>query len=177
VDLVQQVFRAQIGRAQFRAGIVYNFLGEPQPFGDCQRVGAPRQAKNQMIGGFERVQVEFEAGVDDAFGGMRESFQLRVMRRDDVGNPAFQQVGEHRPRQRGAFLRVGARAELVQQHQRAVIRALEDAHKLADVPGERGKRLLDGLFIADVGENVAEQAQARAGLRRNLHAGLRHQHQ
>jgi len=128
VNFVQQVFRAQIAWAQFRACVVYYFLRKPQPFRDCQRVGAPGQTQNQVIGGFERVKVKFEAGVDDAFGGMRESFQLRVMRGDYAGYPAIQQVGQHRPGQRGAFLRVGARSQLIQQHQRAVIRALENAH-------------------------------------------------
>ena len=70
--------------------------------------------------------------------------------------------------ERGAFIGVGGGAELVDEDERAFTVALgckfNDAVDVADVRGEGGEILLDGLRVADVGEDAGEDGQA-CGLR------------
>ena len=56
----------------------------------------------------------------------------------------------------------------------AVVRLLEDADDVGDVPRKGAERLLDGLLVADVGVDVVEQRQLRAGLDRDVQPRLRH---
>ena len=84
---------------------------------------------------------------------------------------------EQRLGQRRTLGRIRAGAELVEQHQAAGSGGVDDAHDRAQVPAERGERLRDGLLVADVGEDVAEDRQAAAGRRRHVQPGLVHQRQ
>ena len=43
--------------------------------------------------------------------------------------------------------------------------------------GESGKRLLDGLLVADIGEDIVEHRQFRAALGRDVQPALGHHHQ
>ena len=61
-------------------------------------------------------------------------------------------------RQGRTFLRVGAGTQFIQQHQRGAPGFEQDAHNVADMPGKSGKRLLDGLLIADISEDIGEKA-------------------
>ena len=76
--------------------------------------------------------------------------------------------------ERRAFLRVGRGAQLVQQHQRTAVGLARDAVHVGDVRGKRGKVALDGLRIADVGVDGAEDGQARIR-RGHGQTGLRHE--
>ena len=69
----------------------------------------------------------------------------------------------------------GAGAQLVEQHQGIPVRPLQDAHGVGHVRGEGGQVLLDALLIADVREDLAEDAEFRADPRRNVQAGLPHE--
>jgi len=165
----------QFGRVNFLPGCGDDAWVEPQAVCDRQRVGAPRQTDYQFVGWTECVQVEFEAGVGDAFGGMGVRFQLGVMRGDNGRDSLFEHVVEYGARQSGTFLGVGASAELVQEDKRTVVGTLEDPRQLGDMPGEGRKRLLNGLLIADVSKNIPKDADPRTGLGGNLQPGLRHQ--
>ena len=52
---------------------------------------------------------------------------------------------------------------------------LDDPGDRAEVAGERREALGDRLLVADVGEDVAEDRQPRAGLGRDVEAGLVHE--
>ena len=67
---------------------------------------------------------------------------------------ALHQVAQDGARQGGAFLRVGAGAQFIQHHQCAAVGHAQDAHDVGDVPGKGGKGLFDGLFVADIGEDL-----------------------
>ena len=54
---------------------------------------------------------------------------------------------------------------------------LDDPGDRAEVARERREALGDRLLVADVGEDVAEDRQPRAGLGRDVEAGLVHQAQ
>ena len=67
---------------------------------------------------------------------------------------------QHGARQGGAFLRIGACTQFIQQMTRVSgLGASEDAHNVGDMPGEGGKGLLDGLFIADIRKDIVEQTE------------------
>ena len=78
-----------------------------------------------------------------------------------VGHTALQQVGEDGARQRGALLRVGARAQFVQDApaSRCPL-CFEDADDVGDVTAEGAQRLLDGLLVADVGIDRRESSDS-----------------
>ena len=90
------------------------------------------------------------------------------------GDAAPEQVRQDRACQRGAFLRVRARAQLVQDHQRVLVGFLQDLDDIGDVPGEGGEGLFDGLLVADVCIDGCETGQFRAGLGRDVQAALCH---
>ncbi len=97
------------------------------------------------------------------------------MRGDKGDAAALDQVAQDGARQGRAFLRVGARAELIEDHQRAGIGLLQDADDVGDMPAEGGQRLLDGLLIADIGVDRVEAGQLGAALSRDVQAALRHE--
>ena len=105
---------------------------------------------------------------------MSESLQLRVMGGHEGGDAACEQVREDGTRQGGALLRVRARAEFIQDHQRTLVGFLQDMDDVGDVAGEGGEGLLDGLLVADVRVDGGKAGQFRAGLGRDVQPALRH---
>ena len=70
------------------------------------------------------------------------------------------EVAQDRAGQGRPFLRVGAGAQLVHQHQRPPGGLTHDAQQVGDVGAERGKRFLDALLVADVGVDAVEPGEA-----------------
>ena len=56
-----------------------------------------------------------------------------------------------------------------------VIDLFEDANDIRDVTAECAERLLDGLFIADIGIDRVEEGQFRTALRGDVQSALRHE--
>ena len=108
---------------------------------------------------------------------MGEGFEFGIVRGDEGGDAAFEQVREDGTRQRRTFLWIGASAEFVQDDQGAAVGLLQDVDDVGDVAGEGGEGLLDGLLVADVGVDGLEAGQLRAGLGRDVQPGLSHQRQ
>jgi hypothetical protein len=107
-------------------------------------------------------------GVDVAGGdlerrlGERERLHLREMRREHHAGTAFEKVGQHAGRERGAFDRIGPGAGLVEDDEAARSRLVSDRCEVGCMRGERREIALDRLRIANVGEDGAEARQARA---------------
>jgi len=156
--------------------VVKDVLRQTQPFGDEQRVGTAGDTDGEVIGRAQGLKVKFHAGVYHARCGVRQGLKFGVMRGDEAGNTFFHQVQQDGARQGRAFLRVGAGAKFVQQHQRFGARAFKDAHDVGDMPGESGEGLLDGLLIADISKYVVKEAQLGTRLRGDVQPGLRHHH-
>ena len=116
-DVVQHLVGAQVQRVDLTLRIGDDLLGKSEPRGNGQGVGAPGQADGQLVGRAQRLHVEFQRGIDHARRAVGERLQLGVVRGDEGRHAARQQVAEDGARQRGAFLRVGARAQLVQDDQ------------------------------------------------------------
>ena len=94
-----------------------------------------------------------------------------MLRQDE----AAEEVGDG-DGQRRAFFGIGGRAQLVEQHQRMRGGVVRDEIDVGDVRGKRRQVLLDGLVVADVGEDGVEDGQLGA-VGRNRNARLRHQRQ
>ena len=86
-----------------------------------------------------------------------------------------EQLLQQRAGQRRALGRVGTGAEFVQQDEGLRAGGLDDAHDVGHVRREGGERLFDRLLVADVGEDVVEDGDARAGLGGHGQSGLGHQ--
>ena len=92
------------------------------------------------------------------------------MRGRDHARAAIGERLEAGLRDGGALARVGARADLVEQHQRARAGFVDDAREVGHVRGERREALADVLLVADVGEHRVEPIDPRAGLGRHEQA-------
>ena len=171
------VFKPHLIAREPLVRILNQRLRKAQLAGHFKCVRFARHADRQPIGRPQRFNVEFHRRVFHALRAERIGLQLAVMRGREGVDPALQERIENRHRQRRALSRVGARAELVEQHQRARRDLIQNAHDVRHVRGEGRKRLLDRLLVADVGKYLVKNRKFRAVGRGNLHARLRHQRQ
>ena len=176
-DLVQQGLGLTRLRRDVGAGSVEDFRWHAQALGDRQGVGPSGSADHQPIGRRERLDVELDARVLDARHGLGVALQLGIVRRGDDVGAAFAQEIEQRPSDRRALLWVGARAELVEQDQRAAVGFAQHSHNARDVARKRGEALLQALLVADVGLHPLEDRHQRALVGGHEQTGLRHQRQ
>ena len=86
------------------------------------------------------------------------------------------EVSSDRHGQSRALLRIGRRAQFVQQHQRLRGGGARNQINVGDVRGESRKILLNRLVVANVGQHGIEHRKLRA-VRGNREPGLRHQRQ
>ena len=121
----------------------------------------PGRSVMQPVGRRERLRVEAEAARRHRLGIRRVGLQRVEVRRGDDQRAALAEVIDDRRRQRAPFVRIGAAARLVEQHQRRQGERLVHRHDVGDVRRERAEALGDRLLVADVGEH-AVQAPAPA---------------
>ncbi len=167
----------QIRGVDGTTGILNDFRRETEPFGNQECIGTPRQADGQPVSRPQRLQIKFHAGIHRTRGTVSKCFQFRVMGGYQTGNGAFHQVREQGTCQRCTFLWVSPGAQFIQQDQDSRIGLLKNPDDVGDMAGEGGKRLFDGLFIANIGKYVIKNAERRPGLSRYVHARLRHKRQ
>ena len=79
--------------------------------------------------------------------------------------------------QRCALGGVGARAQLVEEHQRTAVADGDNLDNVLHVAGESGQGLLNGLLVADISQHCVEHADKAPVVRRDMQAALRHQGQ
>ena len=116
-DVGQQRLQLQVLVREELPGSLHNFRVQPQALGDVERVGAPRQANEEPIGGPQGFQVELHTGVLHARRVVGPDFEFGVVGGDDGADRPFHQVGEDGARQRSPLHRVGAGADFVNEHQ------------------------------------------------------------
>ena len=78
---------------------------------------------------------------------------------DDRNATNLSKVVCNRNRERSTFLRIGSRAQFIQQHKGPGSRSTRDEVDIGDMGGEGGEILLDRLIIADIGEHGIEDGQ------------------
>ena len=137
--------------------------GRPRRAAIARALLRPGHAHDDAVGRRQRHRVELDGGVDDARRGVGEELELAVVGRRHRQGAAVEQVLEEGAREGGAFGRVGAGGELVEEDERRRAGALEQLDDVAHVAAERRERLLDALLVADVGEDLFEDGQAAAG--------------
>ena len=99
------------------AGILDNILSQAQTAADVEGITAARNAHQQAIGRTQRHGVKLHAGVFHALVTVGKGFQLAVVRCHHRQHALLMQVLQHRHSQRSAFVRVGAGADFINQHQ------------------------------------------------------------
>ena len=76
---------------------------------------------------------------------------------------------------RRALCRVGTGAELVEEDETVSVADLEDLHNILCMRREGGKRLLDGLLVADVGEDLLVDVDGAAVVGGDMQTALGHE--
>jgi len=99
---------------------------------------------------------------------MRKRFEFGIMRCHQRRNFAFEQMHQNGARQCRPFNGIRPRPQFVQQNERMFIGLVQNVRDIFEMRGKRGKRLFDGLFIANIGIDAGEDRQTRAGTRGNV---------
>ena len=151
--------------------------GQAQAGADGERVALARAIVDEPEGGGEPLRIELHRRV--AGPGMRggEALERLEMGGGHDHRAALGQGLQHRLGQRGAVVGIGARAQLVEQHERAGVHALENLAELLDEGGERREVLRHALLVTDDGEALREDGQPRPVARGDVAARLRHEHE
>jgi len=84
---------------------------------------------------------------------------------------------DERDSQRGAFGRVGPRAQLVKQDERAVVADLDHIDDVLHVRGKSGQRLFDRLLVTDVGQHQIKGGNEASVVCRDMQSAFCHQGQ
>ena len=131
-----------------------------------ERPGAPVASRNVGRSASRSYAI---AGVREARVAFAQRLQAVVVRGDDRQPGALGQRLRRRARQRRALIRVGARHQLVEEHQRRARRPAPRRQDVGDggqVAGERRQVAHHRLAIADVGAHVGEEPDPAARRRR-----------
>ena len=169
------VLKAHLVLTQPLSRVLNQLFRQAQPPGYLKGVGLARHPDGQAVGGAQGLYVELHRGVFHPRGGQGVGLELGVMGGGQHRGLPPLQFPQDGHRQGGALGGVGARAQLVQQHQGISPRLLQDGYDVGHVGGEGGQGLLDGLFVADVGEHLGEHRHLAARPGGNLQPGLGHQ--
>ena len=135
---------------------------QAEPRADGERVALPGPIVDEAERRREPLAVELDRGVARARVGGGEALERLEVRRGDAERAALGQLLEHRLGERRAVVGIGAGAELVEEHERALVHLLEHLAELLDEGGERREVLGHALVVADDGEDLREDGQARA---------------
>ncbi len=176
-NIVEQLVGLQCVGAHRRLRLLHDDRVHPQTPRDGQRVGTAGQTDAQFVGRAQRLDVELDRRVAHTRCVVSIELEIAVVRRRKGRDAAIAQVIQQRHGQRRAFLRIGARAQLVEQHQALRVGLLQDVDDVGHVAGEGAEALLDALLVADVGVDAFEDTQLAALVNREHHARLRHERQ
>ena len=143
---------------------------------DVDAGGGSGNADAQLVGGGESFLVEADGGVEDTgrVGGV--DLERGVVGGDDGEGTGAAEVFGNGHGKGGSLFGIGGRAELVEQDERARGGGVGDEIDVGDVGGKGGEILLDGLRVADVGEDGVTDGQVGA-LGRDGDSGLGHENE
>ena len=155
-------------------GSLDNTAGYPQLFADQESVGLARYAHTQLIGGAQGLQIKLAAGVDHALSLQRKNLQFRIVGGSHQQYATASQLLNDGNCQCGTLGRVGAGAQLVQQHKGVRHSQFQNTGNFFHVAGEGGKALLNALLIADVYQKFIKHADLAALVCRDQKTALCH---
>ena len=174
LELLDGGLKARALGADAGSRVLDDALTESKTAGDGEGVGFARNAHQQPIGGAQGLHVKLAGGVlyPRLVGGVDLELCVVGGRRDH--GAAFAGVLDDGDGKRRALGGVGAGAQLVKQQERGVVALVQNAHDVRHMCRKGGEVLLNGLFIPDVRQNVAEDGQIAAVGCRNVQAALVH---
>ena len=175
-DRVEHPRRLGAGRIEPPPRVLDDRRVEPELRGHRQADRRAGDAGDELVGRLERGVVEVARRVERPRRAVGPGLDRGVVRRRHD-----QRALGHQPLQRGraegrALRRIGPGADLVEQRQRALPRAVDHPREVLHVAGEGRERPLDRLLVADVGVEPLGERHARLG-RRQRQPGVGHQRQ
>ena len=142
----------------------------------CKRIRLSGRADYQPVGRAQRFEIEFAARIAHPVGIKSELLKLGIVRRRRAERARLPHPLEYRDGKRRTLYGVGARTELVEQHETAASRPLCYIDDADHMRREGRQRLLDALLVADIGEHAVKYTDDRALARRQMKSRLRHKH-
>ena len=130
--------------------------------GDRKSIRSAAYAFHIAIGRLHRLHVKCDTGKQDIRTAVGKRLHLGKVRRSDHTRLLLQQRLQDRDGQTFALVWIGPAAQLIQHDERIFIRLLTDGRKPGQVAGKRRKRFLDGLLIADIQIDRAEERHLRS---------------
>ena len=134
-----------------------------------------RNSLDQPVGGTKVGLLELNTGIDHPLGLKGISLEPVEVGGDHRHNASGAKFFQDGGSQGGPLGRIGARPQLVEQHQRRRPGFLQNAANLSEMGGKRAQVVGHGLSVADIGVNPPEQANpgrsGRHGDSRKRHQG------
>ena len=163
VQAVEEPRNIHLLRAQPLARRDNDACVEAQPLRGLDAGGRPRHSEPQLIVGNQRHFIHAGRCIQHAgsIGGV--DLERRVVRGDQRPRTRGEKKAGHCDGESRAFFRIGGRSQLVQQHQRIRIRKPREAIEVGDVRGEGRQRCLNGLRVANVGEEGVKDRKTGSG--------------
>ena len=158
----QEVPPVLFALAQHLVGVVQDGAGQAQPGRDGEGAALAGLAHQQAVGGGEARLVELHRGVLEAGVAQGPLADLAEVGGTEDPAVAARQGLEQGDAQGGAFLGVGAGAELVQQDHAAVMNRFEDLFQMQNMAAEGREASRDGLVVADVRVEAGQGRKGRA---------------
>ena len=160
VEFIEEAGDVDLLRAETLTGGGNDGAVEAEALGGLNAGGGAGDAEAELVVGNERSFIDAGGGVEHArrVGGV--DLERGVVGGDERPRAAFEEMRGDGNGERGAFFRIGGRAEFVEKDERACIGKAREAIEIDDVRGESGELGLDGLGVADVGEECSEDGEA-----------------
>ena len=174
IQLPQNCIQTFILGRQMLLGSLNDATGDAQLFADQESVGLARYAHTQLIGWAQGLQIKLAAGIDHALSLQRKDLQFRIVGGRHQQYTTAAQLLNDGNSQCGPLGRVGAGAQLVQQHKGVRHGKLQNTGDLFHVAGEGGKALFNALLIADVYQKFIKHTDLTALVCRDQKAALCH---
>jgi hypothetical protein len=133
VDLLQQLVDAPLGGMRLPTGVPDDRGGHPEALGDGEGVAPSGQADHEPIRWAQALGVELDGSVLHARRRVGEGLQLGVVRGGNRVDARVHQMLQDGAGEGGPLLRVSARTDLVEQHERGPVGRTQDVHDAGDV--------------------------------------------
>ena len=157
------------------AGVGHDTRRQAEALGHLEGEAAAGRAHRQAVRGLVGVGPVAEGGAGDAGRRLGVRLHEAVVRRRDDRRARAAEVLDDRDAEGAAFGRVGAGADLVEEHERGPREGARHLDDGGEVRRERREVLGDRLLVADVGEHASEDREAAAGAGGNVEAALGHE--
>ena len=174
VQLAEESRHIPLAVAQRHPRAAHDVFRHAEPGRDFQARRLPWQPQLQKKRRLESIFVESHRPVDHALRRCAIDLERHQVRGDQRERAGRAEMVHNRHAQRAAFLRIGRRAQLIEQHQRAGRHVERHFPNVRYVRRKRAEVFLNRLVIADIGQHLFEDREF-GFRRRHRQRGLRHQ--